>query len=206
MTTRESVLPPPVADNHSGPSAHPRRVPGEPGLWLIILGDIVMFAVLLCVLLYYRSSDRAGYAAAQSHLSISQGLAETLVLLASSLAVVVAVVAYRAQRIGRANGAMLIALGLGAAFTVLKVVEWSTHAADGLTPHSNDFFMLYYILTGLHLGHVVVGMFVLELVRRMAKRPLPGKHDTDYFVGAAVFWHMVDLIWLFLAPLLFLVV
>ena len=172
-----------------------KRVPGEPGMWIVVFGDILVFSALFCMFLYYRADDPDGFASAQQYLSPTVGLFDTLVLLTSSLAVVLAVR-------GRDRRYLDVAIALGAVFVVAKSLEWWSKVDAGFTPHSDMFFMLYFVLTGLHLGHVFVGLFLLAIVR-----PIAGNSDvraSAYLEGAAVFWHMVDLIWLALFPVVYL--
>lgn len=182
-----------------------RHTPGEAGLWIVIFGDIVVLVALFCMFLWYRSKDPVGFDAAQQVLSPGVGLFETLLLLTSSLAVVGAVDAARAGHATASRRAITIAMVLGGLFVVAKSVEWWSKADAGFTPHTDTFFMLYFVLTGLHLGHVFVGLFFLWLVRTLPGKPVAGPYDSRYFEGAGVFWHMVDLIWLLLFPLIYLV-
>ncbi|HZZ48050.1 MAG TPA: cytochrome c oxidase subunit 3 [Pseudonocardia sp.] len=106
-----------------------------------------------------------------------------------------------------------------AAFCVLKAFEWQRELAAGNTPSTNTFFMYYYVLTGLHLFHVVIGMTVLGYAIHTARtfgtddnfpvelRPTLALENQNlvYIEGGACFWHMVDLIWIVLFPLLYLI-
>ncbi|MBJ8345195.1 cytochrome c oxidase subunit 3 [Antrihabitans sp. YC2-6] len=181
------------------------HTPGEPGMWVIIFGDIFIFVGLFCMFLWYRSQDPPGFDAAQQMLSPGVGLVETLVLLTSSLAVVRAVASARTGNARASRQAITIAMALGAVFVVAKTLEWWSKVDAGFTPHTNTFFMLYFVLTGLHLGHVFVGLFFLSLVRNLTGKAVAGQHDFGYLEGAGIFWHMVDLIWLLLFPLIYLV-
>ena len=172
-----------------------KRVPGEPGLWIVVFGDILVFSALFCMFLYYRSADPGGFASSQLNLSPAVGLFDTLVLLTSSLAVVLAV----RNKNRRYLGAAIV---LGAVFVVAKSVEWWSKVDAGFTPNTDMFFMLYFVLTGLHLGHVLVGLFFLSITAPIADRA--DARNVAYLEGAAVFWHMVDLIWLLLFPIVYL--
>lgn len=85
-----------------------------------------------------------------------------------------------------------------------KAFEWRTKLAEGLTPATNDFFMYYFVLTGIHLLHVVIGIGVLVLVRRISQRPNLGVRAICAIESGATFWHLVDLLWIVLFALLYL--
>ena len=98
-----------------------------------------------------------------------------------------------------------VALGFFALFVVIKGIEYHEKIAAGLTPSTNEFFMYYFVLTGLHLAHVVIGLIVLTVLSRLARKRAPTRTHIAFFEGGACFWHMVDLLWLIIFPLIFLV-
>jgi len=183
-----------------------KHIPGEAGAWIFILGDMCVFAVLFCVYLVQRSHDTALFAQSQEHLNRNLGAINTIVLLVSSLCVVLAVGAVRTA--GRQHFAPPLIIGAllcGACFIVVKAIEYYQKFADGRTPATNDFYMYYFVLTGVHLVHLIFGMGVLAVLWNFARRPELSKHHLFAFEGGACFWHMVDLLWIVLYPLLFLV-
>ncbi len=182
-----------------------RRVPGEPGIWLVVVGDLLIFGVLFGMFLHYRAEQPELFAASQRELTPAFGFVNTLVLLGSSLAVVAAVNAVRLGRSLAASRALLAAMLLGGTFVVLKAVEWTTKARAGIVPDTNDFFQQYYVFTGLHLLHVLVGLTALLFARRIAAAGARRPQDLALIQGAAVFWHLVDLLWLILFPLVYFV-
>jgi nitric oxide reductase NorE protein len=125
-------------------------------------------------------------------------------MLASSVAVVAGVHAVRAACADLARRAFAVTIALGLAFVTLKAFEWGSKINADLVPNTNDFFMLYYVLTGIHLGHVLVGMLVLGILRQVVARGATGGVSRAFVEGGAVFWHMVDMIWLVLFPLVYL--
>lgn len=182
-----------------------RRVPGEPGIWLVVIADVVVFVVLFGMYLHYRAEQPALFAASQARLTDGFGFANTVVLLSSSLAVVAAVNATRLGRSADASLAFTVAMGLGVVFMVLKVTEWSVKVHHGLSPDTNDFFAMYFVFTALHLLHVTVGLAALFFARRIAVAGARGHHDQGLVQSAGVFWHLVDLLWLLLFPIVYFV-
>jgi len=182
-----------------------RRVPGEVGTWVFILGDMTVFAFVFATYLVARAGDTALFTAGQQHLDATVGAVNTLLLLASSLCVVAAV---RATARRDARTARLLfggAMGCGLGFVLNKYVEYSDKLSSGLKPATNDFWTYYYVLTGLHLFHLVVGLAVLAFAIRQAGNPRLTARRYAYVEGGACFWHMVDLLWIVLFPLLYLV-
>jgi nitric oxide reductase NorE protein len=186
-------------------AAPSRHVPGEAGIWVFIFGDMLVFATLFATYLYYRGDDPALYATSQRTLDQTFGAVNTLLLLASSLLVATAVRAVRrqAQRLASwlIGGAMLC----GLAFSALKFTEYSGKLHHHLTPATNDFYMYYFVLTGLHWFHLMIGMAVLTTLLVLVRKPQLSSRQFAFVEGGACFWHMVDLLWIVLFPLLYLV-
>jgi nitric oxide reductase NorE protein len=181
------------------------HVPGESGIWVFILGDMVVFAIMFATYLYYRGKDVALFNISQLRLNPDFGLVNTLLLLASSLLVVLAVGLVRAGNHRPARALILGAIGCGLAFSVLKVIEYSSKIDAGITPQTNQFFMFYFVLTGLHWFHLAIGLAVLGYMYFSARRTALDINQFAWFEGAGCYWHMVDLLWIVLFPLLYLV-
>lgn len=182
-----------------------RRIPGEVGTWVFILGDMAVFALLFGVFLYYQGQQPELFAASQLSLSQIYGIVDTLVLLTSSLLVVTAVRAARAGIRGLPQKLLVGALICGLAFSANKILEWSHLVSAGHTPSTNDFYMYFFVLTGLHFFHLVIGMGVLVSLIVLTRKPALSRGQFAFFEGGACFWHMVDLLWIVLFALLYLV-
>lgn len=190
-----------VSDIKSGE----RRLPAEEGLWAFIIGDMVLFAIFFNVFLYYARLEPDVFVAGQNALDTEIGLLNTFVLLISSWFVVLGVRAVRAGVASRARHCFISASLLGVTFVVVKIFEYSGKISAGYTPANDMFFMLYYVFTGIHLAHVILGIAFLAVVIRFSDNAAnEGKH-TSLIEGGAIFWHMVDLLWIVLFPLIYLV-
>ncbi|MEE6176093.1 cytochrome c oxidase subunit 3 [Mycobacterium sp. 050134] len=185
--------------------ARTRHLPGEEGIWVLIFGDMTVFAILFGVYLYYRGAQPSVFAGSQLLLNRTFGAVNTLVLLTSSLLVVTAVRAVRRNAYELARRLIYGALACGGIFIVDKALEYGQKIAHGLVPASNQFFMYFYVMTGLHLFHVVIGMALLMFIARLTRRTALTARDLGYLESAACFWHMVDLLWIVIFPLLYLV-
>ena len=168
----------------------PEHLPHDLMIWVLIVSELLVFGAGLWAFLGVRLTDPAGFAAAAELLHpITAGFGTVLLVTSGLLA------AIGAMRM-TAGPLLLAALG-GAGFLWLKSLEWQGLMAAGVSTETHPFFTFYYLLTGFHAAHVIVGIPLLMLValRRRAAE-----------VSAAVaFWHMVDLVWVALFPVIYLV-
>lgn len=183
------------------PSAAPHQglgqLPGELMMWVLILSEIAVFGSGLLALLATRLTDPAGFAEAQSHLHRTGAAANTLVLVTSGWLAALATHAAEAGQTRRLRRLLLPAIGLGAVFLVLKGSEYADLFAKGIGTETHAFYTFSFLLTGFHAAHVLAGMVLLAVVGWLAT---PRAVET----GAA-FWHMVDLVWVLLFPVIYLI-
>jgi nitric oxide reductase NorE protein len=181
-----------------------RHVPGEIGVWLFIGGDLIVFSVLFTAFMHTRADQLPVFAAGRAQLNQVCGLINTLLMVSSSWCVVRAVNAARRQRRQVAQACLGAALACGVGFWVVKCFEYTEKLAASLTPSTNDFFMTYFIYTGVHLLHVTVGMGVLTgLIFYVRSGEFHAIKLRNIESGAS-FWHLVDVLWIVLFPLLYL--
>lgn len=184
-------------------AAHaPPRVPGEAGIWVLVFGDLFVFAVFYGTFGYYRLVEPDVFRTSQAALNQPLGLFNTLLLLTSSLMVAKALAYSRAGNAGLARNWTMGALLLAAGFVGTKMVEYGQKIAEGLSPATNTFFMLYFVFTGIHLLHVVVGLGVLAFLRARIARPSTGPDAIAE--GCSIYWHMVDVLWVILFAIFYL--
>ncbi len=180
------------------------HIPGEAGIWVFVLGDMTVFAMLFSGFVYYRAQQLDVYLQSQTTLNQAFGAINTLLLLTSSWFVVMGTDAARRDARALARRMFTAAFLCGAAFAAVKFFEYREKALAGLTPLTNEFFSFYYMLTGLHLLHVLIGMIVLAVVFKRAGAGFRSASDTIFLECSATYWHMVDLLWIVLFPLLYL--
>lgn len=182
-----------------------RRTPGESGTWVFLFGDMVVFGVFFVTFMVERAKAPEVFDIARKTLHVGIGVTNTLVLLTSSLFVVIALGAIRSGMKSIATKALYAAIGCGLAFIGLKVFEYVALASAGHGPGANHFYLYYFILTGLHLLHVCIGLAVLALLVTQTRRAVLSATRLALIEGGACFWHLVDLLWIFLFALLYLV-
>lgn len=178
------------------------RVPGESSMWFFVIGDLLIFAVYFVGYMYFRGRQQELFLHSQARLNVDIGAVNTVLLLTSSLFVALGTAAARAGDSGRALRGWVIALVFGAAFPLVKLFEWIPEIGAGLTPGHNLFFMYYYVMTGMHLCHVVLGLIIMCFVIRALKTS--AKPRISFVETGATYWHMVDVLWLVLFALLYL--
>lgn len=184
-----------------GAAAHgDRRLPGNGAIWLFVLGDLFIFLAYFVIFMVYRHGNPTGFLDAQRHLDLLSGMANTLVLLTSSYFVALAVTAMRHGRVRRASRLVVSAASCGLLFVAVKSYEWVRLTHDGYTFTHDNFFMFFFAFTGVHLFHVLLGLVVLAVVRRELHQPHVREHVVE---AGAVYWHLVDLLWVVLFALLY---
>jgi nitric oxide reductase NorE protein len=180
--------------------------PGESGIWIFIAGDLLVFGLFFGTYLYYQGQERGVFVEAQRALSQPIGIINTILLLTSSWFIASAVQQVRNGQRDRAARLVALALMCGAGFLIDKGIEWSQLIGGGHTLTSNNFYMLFFMFTGIHALHVLVGMGVLTyLLVRIRGGIRSDGPDLVAVESGAIFWHLVDLLWIVLFALLYLV-
>ncbi len=194
-----------MTSNADAPPAPVRRIPGEQGTWVFLFGDMMVFGVFFATFMVERAKAPDVFDAARRTLHLGVGLTNTLVFLTSSLCVVAALRALRTGARQVARSAVVAAIACGGIFIGLKVFEYHSLVSSGHGVGANQFYLYYFILTGVHLFHVCVGMAVLVFLLRQTRRRQLSETRMAVIEGGACFWHLVDLLWIVLFPLLYLV-
>ena len=188
------------------------------GMWIFLITEIMFFGGMFLAYTIYRSAFPHVFALASSSLNVYIGAANTVVLLCSSFTMVLAV---RASQLGNRRAIivfLILTLILGGIFLGVKAYEWNEKFVEHHIPgptfhlegtneqgHAQLFFSLYFAMTGLHALHMVVGVGLLSFLIWKAKH---GTYTADYFTPVdlgGLYWHFVDIIWIFLFPLLYLI-
>jgi nitric oxide reductase NorE protein len=182
-----------------------RRIPGESGTWVFLFGDMLVFGTFFATFMVERAKAPQIFDVSRKTLHLGVGLTNTLVLLTSSLCIVIALGALRSGASRIASSAVLAALGCGVIFVLLKVFEYQSLVVAGHGVGANHFYLYYFILTGVHLFHVCVGIAVLLFLLAQTRRAEISGTRMAVVEGGACFWHLVDLLWIVLFPLLYLV-
>lgn len=201
---------------HHFTSLHQQYEASQLGMWAFLLTEILFFGGLFLAYTIYRMLYPAGFAAASHHLDVLLGGVNTVVLISSSLTMAMAVHAGHEGKKNVIAGYLLLTLALGLVFLGIKSVEYSHKFHEHLVPGPHFafggytqpgpelFFSLYFAMTGLHALHMVIGMVGLVILTLKA---LGGRYTKEYSTPVemmGLYWHFVDIVWIFLFPLLYL--
>lgn len=175
------------------------------GIWIFLFSEVLLFGGLFAAYAVFRGLFPQEFIHDHKELDVTLGAINTVVLLWSSFHVALGVAAIQRgkDRPLRIHLAMTILLGL--VFLVNKYIEYSGKFSHGIFPWTSNFFSIYFVMTGLHGLHVLGGIVALSLMLALAFR---GRFSSTNYVmveGTALYWHLVDIVWIFLFPLLYLV-
>ena len=172
-------------------------LPGDPMMWVLVFSELVAFGLFLGAFIVARAVSPAVFASGQAALDVTLAGYNTIVLVTSGWAAARGAASARADQGRRARLWLLLAMALGGAFVTIKLVEYACEIGGGIGLETSVFFTLYFLLTGFHLLHVCLGIVILAVVCR---RAVPAHVETG-----TVFWHMVDLVWIVMFPIVYLV-
>jgi cytochrome c oxidase subunit 3 len=186
------------------------------GMWLFLLSEILLFGGLFLLYAVYRSKHPGDFHAASLELSRFDGTLNTAILLTSSLTAVAAV--FSLQELNKPKRTIFFlgaTIAFGLAFLVVKAFEWTAKFEHGLYPNADVlmnkppgeilYFGLYFTMTGLHALHVIIGMTVLSVILAFVVRGKATQERSAALENAGLYWHLVDIIWIFLFPLFYLI-
>jgi len=179
-------------------------LPGDDGLWFFIAIEMCLFGVLFGAFLNGRSDSPAAFRDAQHLMVPLFAFLNTTYLITSSWLVALSVHATRSSRLHNARMCVGWAIVLGLFFVATKIIEYWHEVEVGANPSSNAFFMFYFVITGIHLGHVIGGLGLLTFVRSQLKEDVAPQKRRVWIESGATFWHMVDLLWLIILSLFYL--
>jgi len=185
------------------------------GMWLFLFTEVLLFGGLFVLYSVTLQRHPAEFHEAGKMLDLTLGTVNTIVLITSSLFAALSVTALQKGEKGKAKVLLLLTMVLAVVFLVNKYFEWSVKFHHGIYPGSPHllemepgmaaFFNLYYLMTGLHGLHIIIGMGALSWVYYLIHT---GRCTPDYFVAlenGGLYWHLVDLIWIYLFPLFYLI-
>jgi nitric oxide reductase NorE protein len=180
-----------------------RHVPGQPDMWLLVLFEALVFTAYFAVYLYHRSVYRGLFLQSQASLSPWLGTLDTLLLLTSSMFMLRCAQAARDGAFRSAMTNAYLTAAMGAAFLASKLTEWFLLVHGGHTFASNQFFMYYFFLTGIHLLHLLIGFIALGVLVYQLRSPR--RRSQQLVETCATYWHTVDLLWVLIFSLLYVV-
>jgi len=183
--------------------------PGDFAIWVIIYIELLTFGLFFIGYIFSRRNDIELFNQSQLLLDPTKGFVNTIILITSSFFVVKAIYAIKnfetEQAIASAKNWLLGAIGLGGMFLVIKMTEFIGKYHEGINLSTNKFFMFYFLLTMFHFLHVMLGMIILYNLYNKTKVGGYTKTDHKGLETGASYWHMVDLLWIVLFPLIYII-
>ncbi len=184
------------------------------GMWLFLFTEVLLFGGLFFLYFGYRVADPQAFHDAALNLDVMLGAVNTIVLLTSSLTMVLAIVAIQRDSVKLSLFYLAVTIACALTFLVNKYFEWSAKIHHGIYPGSDhvaempqgeiSFFGLYYLMTGLHTFHVIVGAIIIAVCMVFIVKKHINKDKYIILENSGLYWHLVDLIWIFLFPLFYL--
>jgi cytochrome c oxidase subunit 3 len=201
---------------HHFDDAEQQREAATLGMWVFIAQEVMFFGGVFAAYVVYRSWYPAAFAHASRELDVVLGAINTIVLIGSSLTMALAVHGAQTGRRVQLLGGLAVTMALGSVFLVIKGFEYAHKFHEGLVPgpaftyhgdaeQAGLFFSIYFALTGLHALHMVIGIGILSVLFVMARRGRFGPAYSTPMELSGLYWHFVDIVWIFLFPLLYLI-
>lgn len=180
-----------------------RRLPGDLAIWFFILAELLAFAVFFLAYAFARSANVELFNESQRTLDLNAGALNTVLLITGSWFVVLAVQAVKRDDSRRGAAWLAAGMACGSGFLVVKVMEYAAKFGAGISLSTNTFYMFYISLTFFHFMHVILGMVILAILLAKTMRGAYGSREHNALESGAAYWHMVDLLWIVLFPLVY---
>ncbi len=176
--------------------------PGGILMWIIIFLELITFGMALVAFVYYGAEEPEVFHQSKLQLNPTIGAINTIFLLTSGLFVANAIHFYKEGNTKKTTSFFKLAMLGGLLFLLLKSFEYYTKITHGITLDTNTFFSFYWMLTGFHIIHVLIGLVLLFITERNISK---NKSELEDVEATAAFWHMCDIIWLLLFPIIYLI-
>jgi cytochrome c oxidase subunit 3 len=231
MATQTAPAPTDTDDDHAHPahlehhfvSSKQQFDSAKLGMWVFLITEILLFSGMFVAYAVFRQWNPEAFVAASSTLDQLWGTINTVVLLTSSLTVALAIHSIKQDKVKACVYYLLSTLGLAGIFMVIKYIEYTAKFEHGIYPGAAfdphgvhyehlagmaaapQFFSIYFVMTGIHGAHVIIGMLVIAAIAVMAWR---GSFSSEWYTPVeltGLYWHLVDIVWIFLFPLMYLI-
>lgn len=203
------------AHDHAGHAEHYNPLAGRIGMWLFLFSEMLLFGTVFIAYAVYLHKYKLDFQLSSHELQKLVGAANTIVLLTSSLTMALSIAALARGRKRAALGLMVVTVLAALAFMGIKAYEWGHKFEHGVYPASQAmlsrpagqqvFYGLYFTMTGLHAAHVVAGAMAILITMRPVAREYVRHDRIGFLVNVGLYWHLVDVIWIFLFPLFYLI-
>lgn len=204
-----------VGSEASSAHHHKDEVGAKIGMWLFLFTELLLFGGLFLLYMAYRLQYAKDFIIAGQELNVVLGSVNTIILLTSSLTMALSIASIQRAKKGLSIFFLISTILFALAFLVIKYFEWTAKFHHGISPNAPEllskpngeiiFFGMYYSMTGLHALHVIIGVIVLLFMLFFLLRNRINEKDYIKLENSGLYWHLVDLIWIFLFPLFYLI-
>ncbi|MGL1956378.1 MAG: cytochrome c oxidase subunit 3 family protein [Colwellia sp.] len=200
MTNRQLITALPAL-----PAKTIKKLPGDLAMWFFILAELTVFAIFFIGFAVSEQLNSEMFTAGKTHLHQTSGLINTLALITSSFFVALALQAMHNAKGKLAAKLLISAKVVACIYIVVKVWEYMSLFEQGFDIETNSFFTLYFMITFFHLMHVLLGMVILTYIMLKAAKNSYNASNISGFEAGASYWHMVDMLWIILFPLIYVI-
>jgi len=200
---------------HTEVHIHRDDIGARMGMWLFLFTELILFGGMFIIYSVYRFTHQEEFHLAAQELNTIIGTFNTIILLTSSLTMVLSIVAIQRNKISLSLFFQMLTILLALFFMVNKYFEWTAKFNHGIYPGSDTllnessgtilFFGLYYVMTGLHGLHVIIGVVMISIMMRFTSKGIVTHDNYVKLENTGLYWHLVDIIWIFLFPLFYLI-
>lgn len=204
-----------MSSNEHAVNVHRDDIGSRMGMWLFLFTELILFGGMFILYAVYRYNNPEAFHLAAKELNTIIGTFNTAILLTSSLTMALSITAIQRNNKNLSIFFQLLTVVLALGFMVNKYFEWSAKFHHGIYPGAEEllardsgeilFFGLYYVMTGLHGFHVVIGLVLILVMTRFTAKGIITKDTYVKLESAGLYWHLVDIIWIFLFPLFYLI-
>lgn len=204
-----------ISDHHNDIDEHRDDEASKMGMWLFLFTELLLFGGLFLVYIIYRYMNQEAFAHAGTELDTNLGTINTIILITSSYTMALSIDAIKIGESYKAKWLLWTTILFALCFLVVKYFEWTAKIEHGLFPGSNNFmaldsgeglfFLLYFFMTGLHGIHIIAGSVFIGFVIYYINNGEVNSGDYVLQENAGLYWHIVDIIWIFLFPLFYLI-
>ena len=181
-----------------------QSLPGDSGVWAFIIADMGAFAMFFLIFTVGRVGAPELYESSRQHLNANFGLLNTIILLTSSYFMVRAVEAARKADRARTVRNLVWSIFIGLGFAIIKILEYKNKGDAGIGLTTNEFYTYYFAFTGIHFLHYIIGIAALLMMLAKARSEALDERFRAWIESVGCYWHMVDLLWIMLFPMLYL--
>lgn len=203
------------SEEHTANVAESENLSIKKGMWFFLFSELIIFGGMLLIYAVNKHSHQFEFKLASKELNSFLGAFDTIIIISGSLTIALAVSAIQKVKKSLSVFLQMITLFMSFGFLVNKFFEISLYNSKGIipggaallekSPGENLFFTLFYILTGLHSLHVLFGFFIIAYMIRQTKKDIINHSNFAALENAGVYWHIINIVWLFLFPLLYLI-